>query len=143
MFPDIYIYISLFFTSFLASTVLPLGSEGLVAYMAGIGHSPILIILIASIGNFLGSLTTYYVGLMGEKTILSRYINEKNERIAKARNLFNRYGTPVLFFSWLPVIGDVLTLFAGMARTNLSKFTLFVFSGKLARYVFIVFFFSA
>ncbi|MCK4809038.1 MAG: DedA family protein [Candidatus Aenigmarchaeota archaeon] len=143
MFPDIYIYISLFFTSFLASTVLPLGSEAYVAYVASIGHSPVLIILIASIGNFLGSLTTYYVGLMGEKTILSRYINEKNEKIAKARNLFNRYGTPVLFFSWLPVIGDVLALFAGMARTDIHKFTLFVFSGKLARYVFIVFFFSA
>ncbi len=143
MFPDIYIYISLFFTSFLASTVLPLGSEAYVAYVAGIGHSPVLIILIASIGNFLGSLTTYYVGLMGEKTILSRYINEKDKKISKARNLFNRYGTPILFFSWLPIIGDVLTLFAGMARTNLSKFTLFVFSGKLARYVFIVFFFSA
>ncbi|MCK4927451.1 MAG: DedA family protein, partial [Candidatus Aenigmarchaeota archaeon] len=138
-----YIYISLFFTSFLASTVLPLGSEAYVAYVAGIGHSPVLIILIASIGNFLGSLTTYYVGLMGEKTILSRYINEKDKKISKARNLFNRYGTPILFFSWLPIIGDVLTLFAGMARTNLSKFTLFVFSGKLARYVFIVFFFSA
>ena len=142
MFPQIYIYISLFFTSFLASTVLPLGSEGLVAYMAGIGHSPVLIIIIASIGNFLGSLTTYYVGLMGEKTILSRYINEKDEKIAKARDLFNRYGTPVLFFSWLPVIGDVLALFAGMAKTDIHKFTLFVFSGKFARYIFVVFFFS-
>ncbi len=143
MFPDIYIYISLFFTSFLASTVLPLGSEAYVAYVAGIGYNLALVVLVASIGNFLGSLTTYYVGLMGEKTILSRYINEKDEKIVKARNLFNRYGTPVLFFSWLPVIGDVLVLFSGMAKTDISKFTLFVFSGKLVRYVFIVFFFSA
>jgi len=143
MFASVYIYISLFFTSFLASTILPLGSEGLVAYMAGIGYNSILIIFIASIGNFLGSLTTYYVGYMGEKTILSRYINEKDEKITKARKLFNRYGTPVLFFSWLPIIGDVLVLFAGIARTDIPKFTLYVFSGKLARYVFIVFFFSA
>ena len=143
MFPDIYVYISLFFTSFLASTVLPLGSEVYVAYVAGIGHNLILVVLVASIGNFLGSLTTYYVGLMGEKTILSRYIGTEDRKLARARKLFNHYGTPILFFSWLPVIGDVLVLFAGMAKTDISRFTLFVFSGKLVRYVFIVFFFSA
>ncbi|MEA2003462.1 MAG: YqaA family protein [archaeon] len=143
MFPDIYIYISLFFTSFLASTVLPLGSEAYVAYITGVGHTPILIVLVASVGNFLGSLTTYYVGLMGEKTILSRHIGKDNKKYVRTKSFFDRYGTPALFFSWVPLVGDVLVFFAGMARTDIHKFTLFVFSGKLVRYVVIVFFFSA
>ncbi|MFH1126502.1 MAG: YqaA family protein [archaeon] len=142
MLPDIYIYASVFATSFLASTILPLGSEGVVALAIRSGHNAVIIVLIASVGNFLGSLTNYYVGYYGEKTILSRLIKITEKDIHKAKKYFDRHGSPILFFSWLPIVGDALTLFAGIIRADLKRFTFFVFTGKLARYIAIAFIFG-
>lgn len=136
------LYISLFFTSFFASTILPLGSEGYLAYLASSGHNLAIIISIATVGNFFGSLTNYYVGILGEKTILSRYIKIDNMKMIKAKQVFDKYGNPVLFFSWVPGVGDALTLFAGIIGSDLKKFTLYVFTGKLARYIVVALIFS-
>ncbi|MCK5594502.1 MAG: DedA family protein [Candidatus Aenigmarchaeota archaeon] len=141
MFESVYAYSSMFVTAFLASTILPLGSETLFAYLAHSGHNLILLILVASIGNFIGSLVNYYVGMLGQKTILSRYIKIDNRQFKRSKDLFNRYGNPILFFSWVPVIGDALTLFAGVAGSDLKKFYVYVFFGKLARYLVIALFF--
>ncbi len=141
MFESVYIYISMFVTAFLASTVLPLGSEPLFMYLAHSGHNLIFLILVASTGNFLGSLVNYYVGLLGQKTILSRYIKIDNRQFKRSKDLFNRYGNPILFFSWVPIIGDALTLFAGVAGSDLKKFYIYVFAGKLVRYLILALFF--
>ena len=135
------VYISMFVTSFLASTILPLGSETLFAILAHAGHNLILLIIVATIGNFLGSLINYYVGFYGEKTILSRYIKIDSRQFKRSKYLFNKYGNPILFFSWVPIIGDALTLFAGIAGSDLKKFYIYVFFGKLVRYIIIALFF--
>ncbi|MBW6462088.1 MAG: DedA family protein [DPANN group archaeon] len=137
----IYVYGSMFVTAFLASTILPLGSEGLFAYLTYSGHNIPLLIIIATTGNFLGSLINYYVGFYGEKTFLSRYIKLESKQFKKSTTLFNRYGTPILFFSWVPIIGDALTIFAGIIGSDLKKFYLYVFTGKLVRYIVLALFF--
>lgn len=135
MFEELSVYLLVFSVSFLAATILPLGSEGTVAYYILMDYNVLIIVLIASVGNYLGALTNYYVGYWGEKTILSRYIKPEKKKMKEAKAYFNKYGVPILFFSWVPIVGDALTIFAGVVRSDMKKFTFFVFAGKLARYI--------
>jgi len=73
-FIDNYGYLNLFILSFLASTVLPLGSEALVVALIYQGFSPFTVIMVATVGNYLGSCTTYYLGLKG-RPVLEKYLS--------------------------------------------------------------------
>ncbi|NOR85816.1 DedA family protein [archaeon] len=128
---------NLFIISFLASTLLPLGSEGALAIYIAQQHNIWVIVLVATLGNYLGSFVNYYIGLKGRNTILHKIIRFSDNDIEKSRKLFNKYGSWVLFFSWVPIIGDPLTFVAGILNYDLKKFTFFVFFGKLFRYSFV------
>jgi membrane protein YqaA with SNARE-associated domain len=128
-------YVGLFLITFLASTVLPFPSELVVAAMPPLGYNLWLVILVAMAGGFLGNLVNYYVGAKGSNFILSRYISIKPERWAQAEGYFRRWGVYSLLFSWLPVVGDPLTIVAGAFHCNLRAFTFWVLLGKLVRYL--------
>ena len=127
-------YVSLFFMSFLASTLLPLGSEWLLVVMLAGGYDPFSAVAVASVGNYLGAAVTYLIGLWGGKWLIERLLRISPEQQQRAREHYLRYGVFSLFFSWLPVIGDPLCLVGGLLRVNFGLFTLLVASGKLARY---------
>ena len=128
-------YIALFVLSFLASTLLPLGSEWFVYYLVSAEYNIIFIILTASVGNYLGATVNYYIGIKGSNTILHKVIRFNNKKTKKAEEKFRRYGPAALFFSWLPIIGDPLTFVAGLLKYDFKKFTFYVFLGKMFRYV--------
>jgi len=134
MFEVLSVYLLIFSISFLAATILPLGSESTVVYYILMDYNVYVIVLVASVGNYLGALTNYYVGYLGEKTILSKYIKPEKKKMIEAKRYFDKYGVPILFFSWVPIVGDALTVFAGVVRSDIKKFTFFVFAGKFARY---------
>jgi len=128
-------YPALFLLSFLASTVLPLGSEWLLAALIVKGHSPVLSIAVATAGNTLGACTTYAVGLYGGPFLIGRVLRISDTSRQKAERFYARYGSWSLLLSWVPVLGDPLCLVGGMLRVHLGRFSLLVLSGKLARYV--------
>ncbi len=128
-------YASLFLMSFLASTLLPLGSEWLLIMMLTGDYDPLPTVAVATVGNFLGAVTTYLVGMGGGKWLIERVMRISPHQQERARQQYRRYGVFSLFFSWLPVVGDPLCFVAGMLRVNFGLFTLLVISGKLARYV--------
>ena len=128
-------YTTLFLLSFLASTLLPLGSEWLLILMLAKGYPLVATVLTATAGNTLGAFTTYLVGVYGGRWLIERVIRVSAEQQEQAHEYYRRYGTFSLFFSWLPVIGDPLCLVGGMMRVNFWLFTLLVASGKLLRYV--------
>jgi membrane protein YqaA with SNARE-associated domain len=130
-------YFGLLLVSFLAATLLPLSSEVAVAVMPRLGYDPTLTVAIATFGNYLGSVANYYVGA-GAAGFLARYTGTGADRLARARTTYARWGAPILFFSWLPVVGDPLTLAAGALRVRFVVFTAWVVAGKLARYVVVV-----
>jgi membrane protein YqaA with SNARE-associated domain len=130
-------YLGLLLVSFLAATLLPLSSEVAVAVMPRLGYDPKLTVAVATLGNYLGSVANYYVGT-GAAGFLARYMGTGTDRLAKARTTYARWGAPILFFSWLPVVGDPLTLVAGALRVRFVVFTVWVVTGKLARYVVVV-----
>jgi membrane protein YqaA with SNARE-associated domain len=128
-------YLPLFLLSFLASTLLPLGSEWLLVTMLAGGYEPLSTIAVASVGNYLGAAVTYLIGLWGGSWLIEKILRVSAEQQERAHRFYQKFGVYSLFFSWLPVIGDPLCLVGGLLRVNFVTFTLLVASGKLLRYV--------
>jgi len=125
---------ALFLLSFLAATLLPLGSEWLLIILILQGVSPTHVVMTASIGNFLGACTTYLIGLWGSEFLKNKVLGINDQQLIRPRKLYQRYGIWSLLFSWLPVIGDPLCLLAGIFRVSFGWFSLLVFLGKFSRY---------
>lgn len=124
---------ALFLLAFLAATVLPLGSEWLLAALVAGGSAPLTAVLIATVGNTLGAVTTAWLG-RGSGTWLRRRLPLAPERQQRAERLYARFGSWSLLASWLPIVGDPLCLVAGLLRVPWPRFLLLVAAGKLARY---------
>jgi membrane protein YqaA with SNARE-associated domain len=124
-------YLTLFAWSFAAATILPLGSEPAVVYLVAQGHRIPVVVLVATLGNYLGAGTTYAIG----RGIRHQLRSEHSRTEARATNLIARYGAPALLLSWVPLIGDAIVAAAGLAGTPLGWFSLWTILGKLARYI--------
>ncbi len=131
------VYLTLFTVSFLAATLLPLGSEALLLYNISQNYSLYLLWCVATVGNTLGSMLNYWLGLKGEAYLeLKGYLSAK--KMDKARVYFGKYGGLALLLSWVPVIGDPLTFTAGVLRYNFNYFILIVFIAKGLRYAAVI-----
>lgn len=134
------IYLILFASAFISATLFPLGSEALLIYDIKEGYNIYLLVFFATIGNTLGSIVNYFLGLKGEEYLIEKKLL-KEKYISKGKRYFNKYGFICLLFSWLPIVGDPITFIAGILKYNFKKFLLLVFIAKLARYLFIAFIF--
>jgi len=131
-------YISIFFLSFLAATIIPFSSEvGLISYMALGKFNNELLLIFVSFGNILGSCVNYILGLYIIKFQTKSWFPFKDNQILKATNWFDRFGVYSLFFAFLPIVGDPLTLIAGIFRVSFIKFIILVSLGKILRYLLI------
>ncbi len=128
-------YPALFLLSFLASTLIPLGSEWLLVTMLLNRHDPFLTVALASVGNYLGACSTYAIGLYGGPLLIRKVLRIDEAAEQRADRLYARYGSWSLLCSWLPIIGDPLCLVGGLLKVRFARFSLLVFSGKLARYI--------
>lgn len=127
-------YLSLFLLSFLASTLIPLSSEWLLVAMLLEKHDPFVIVALASVGNYLGACTTYVIGMYGGPLLIRKVLRIDEATEQRADRFYTRYGSWSLLFSWLPVVGDPLCMVSGVLKIRFARFSLLVFSGKLARY---------
>ncbi len=124
---------SLFLWSFLAATILPLGSEvPLVAYVRDYNQI-VLPAVIATIGNYLGSCTTYWLARRAAGAF--NKTQELRQSQTRAARLLRRFGQPALLLSWVPIISDALVAFAGAVRLPFGVFSLWVTLGKGLRYI--------
>jgi membrane protein YqaA with SNARE-associated domain len=135
-----YGYPALFLLSFLAATLLPVGSEWLLIAMLVQRHDPVATIAVATVGNYLGACTSYAIGIYGGSFLVKRVLRISDDDRARAERIFARYGSWSLLLSWLPVIGDPLCLVGGLLRISFVRFSAFVATGKLARYAAVAWF---
>lgn len=126
---------ALFLLSLLASTLIPLGSEWLLAVLLLKGFDPLSVVAVATAGNTLGALTTYAIGLWGGPFLTRRLLRIDDAARQRAERFYARFGSWSLLLSWLPIIGDPLCLAGGILRIDFRRFLLLVTLGKLARYV--------
>ena len=130
-----YGYPALFLLSFLAATLVPLGSEWLLAVLLLNGFDLMIVVPVATIGNSCGALTTYAIGLWGGPYLIERILKISPGRQEQAELYFSRYGSWALLFSWVPILGDPLCLAGGVLRTGFWRFILLVSAGKFVRYL--------
>lgn len=133
-------YLILFFSAFISATLFPLGSEALLIFDIKEGYNIYLLVLVATLGNSLGSIVNYFLGLKGEEYLVEKKLI-KEKHISKGKYYFDKYGSICLLFSWLPIIGDPITFVAGILKYDLKKFIFLVIIAKLTRYLFIAFIF--
>ena len=129
-----YGYYSLFLLSFLAATLIPIGSEWLLVTMLLSASEPVTSVAVATAGNLLGALSTYWVGLYGGDFLKRRVLRLDEKSTRRAESFYARFGSYSLLLSFLPVIGDALCLIGGVLRVRFLRFSLLVASGKFARY---------
>lgn len=127
-------YAGLFLASFLAATILPLSSEVVLSFLLLNGLNPSMLVGVATVGNVLGSLLNYAIGLWGGIFLARKVLKVSQAESIKAQQIFKKYGVFSLFFAWVPVIGDPLTVVAGMLKIDIIMFLILVTSGKLIRY---------
>jgi len=130
----------LFISAFISSTLAPGGSEALLAYMLSEGgFQTDQLVIIATLGNTLGALTTWALGMFAAKKYpLDHVLSEKKQR---AINYVKKWGYWALLFSWLPVIGDGFCFAGGWLKLPLLISLSAILIGKLARYALIAYLF--
>ena len=130
--------LGIFLASFFSATILPGHSElALTALISQKKHSIFLLITFASLGNILGSLVNWYLGFKFEKFKNKKWFPLTNLQMNNASSLFIKYGKWSLLLSWLPFVGDPLTLVAGILRMPLISFIFIVSIAKILRYIFV------
>lgn len=133
--------LGLFLSALISSTLLPGGSEALLAWLVASGeHSLWLLLLMATVGNVLGSLITWGMGYWVAHRFPLRALDKPEHQ--RARHWIERYGALVLLLAWLPVVGDPLCFVAGWLRVNLFASLVAITLGKLLRYAVIIGIFS-
>lgn len=133
---DLLVYLSLFATALLAATIIPAQSEAVLATLLVAGQQPAWALLaVASIGNVLGSTINWFLGRGIEAFRHARWFPASEAQLARAQGWYQRYGKWSLLASWVPVIGDPLTLAAGLMREPLPVFLLLVTIAKVGRYL--------
>lgn len=128
-------YFGLFVAAFLAATILPLSSEVVLSALLLNGGSPVALVAVATVGNVLGSLTNYGLGYWASIAYIKKWLKMSEEDFTRAEQRFAKYGLVSLCFAWVPVIGDPITVVAGILRIRLLWFVVLVTAGKLIRYI--------
>ncbi len=126
-------YVGLFLAGFLSSTILPMNSEGVLLILLAQDFDPWTCIVIATIGNSFGGLTNYWIGSLGQLKWLSR-VGMSEKRLSELEAKIKKYGYWLAFFSWVPFIGDPMTIALGYFRVSFWRVTALVVLGKFLRY---------
>jgi len=134
--PDVAAYVGLFLAALVAATLLPAQSELLLVslHRAG-GYNDILLVLVATLGNVAGSASNWALGRFLMRFQDRRWFPASPAMVARATRWFQRFGVWSLLMAWLPVIGDPLTLVAGILRVDWRLFLILVTVGKAGRYI--------
>jgi membrane protein YqaA with SNARE-associated domain len=134
--------LGLFLNSLLSATAIPLPTEILTSALLVGGENQFIIAIVLIAGSSIGGLINYFIGFGGKKLFV-KFKNEKNQKELKDQNkshkILDKFGWSAIFFSsWIPVIGDLILISAGVKRFEFKKFVLFMIAGKIIKSVIVV-----
>ena len=125
----------LFVGSFLAATVVPFSSDALLVALLAAGCNPARCLVAATVGNWLGGLTSFGIGWLGRWEWIERWFRVKRETLERQRDRIGRFGVWLALLTWLPVVGDVFAIALGFYRLPPLKCAFFMLLGKALRFV--------
>jgi len=130
----------LFVSAFISSTIAPGGSEAVLAYLVSEKLQPVMILVaVATLGNTLGALTTWWLGVFAANKFPVEQVLEHKKQ--KSVQWVRRWGVWSLLLSWMPIVGDGLCFAAGWLKLPLFFSIALILVGKLARYLFVAYWF--
>jgi len=135
-------YLGLFLGCFLSATIVPFSSDALFVSALALNGNVFLTLLWAVSGNWLGGLVTYWMGYAGKWEWIEKWFRIKHDTLEKQKVKVDKYGSWLALLTWVPVVGDVFALALGFYRSKFYTSALFMFIGKLARFVLISIIFS-
>ena len=128
----------LFLSAFGAATLLPLQSEAvLLGLLYQAEHPVYVLIMVASVGNILGSCVNWWLGFYIERYKEHKWFPVSDVQLSKAQRFYQKYGFWSLLLSWVPIIGDPITLVAGLMKIRFVPFLILVSVAKTGRYLFL------
>jgi len=132
--------IGLFLNSLLAATALPLPTEILTSALLIGGENIILVGIVLIIGSTIGGILNYFIGFGGNKLVKKMRKKPDIEKQDKKHNkLLDKFGWTAIFFAaWIPVIGDLILISAGIKKMKFVKFSVFMISGKIIKTIIVV-----
>ena len=130
-----YGFLGLFIASFLAGSVMPLGSEVLYGILFYKDFNPTTLLLVASVGNWLGSMTNYWIGTNGKWEWITKYLKVPQEKVEKQFKYVHRFDYYMALLCWLPILGTPIAIALGFLRSSLPEVTVLMFIGKFFRYL--------
>ncbi len=134
--PHLTEYLSLLGAAFLSATIFPFQSEAILFVMLMAEHYQVwLLVAAASVGNILGSCVNWFLGRFIAHFEDRRWFPLSKDKIAQVEGWYHQYGRWSLLLSWVPIIGDPLTIVAGILREPFPVFLALVAIAKTARYV--------
>lgn len=133
---DVPAYAGLFFSALVAATLLPMQSEAVLVGLLLTERYPVAaLLLVATLGNVLGAVLNWLLGRYIELLRHKRWFPVSEARLHQAQRAYGRFGRWSLLLSWAPVIGDPLTVMAGVLREPFWRFLLLVSLAKAGRYL--------
>ncbi|MCR5129854.1 MAG: DedA family protein [Prevotella sp.] len=134
-----YGYWGMLIAAFLAGSFVPFSSEAVMLALLAAGLDPWLLVVYGTIGNVLGSVFNYGVGRMGRLDWIERYLHVNQESLQRAERFMAGRGAMMGFFSFLPVLGSVISIVLGLTRANLPLSVLSITAGKFLRYLLLIY----
>ncbi len=129
-------YIGLFLGAILGATIFPFSSEViLLALLTQPSVNPYIAISCATLGNWIGGISSYYVGYLGRWDWIERYLGIKREKLEAQSSRIRQWGALVAMMTWTPFIGDVLAVALGFYRVDFKRSAIYMLIGKGARFI--------
>lgn len=128
-------YIGLFIGSFLASTLIPMSADALLIGMLAIGGEAYLCVGIATLGNWLGGMTSYSIGWIGKWEWIEKWLKVSKEKLYRQKEKIDRFGVLLALFTWLPIVGDLFAIAFGFYKINPIASSIYMFIGRLFRFL--------
>jgi len=127
-------YLGLFVGAFVAATVVPFSSDVLMVGLLMAGGDPVLSFVSATAGNWLGGLTSFWIGWLGKWEWIEKWFRVRRETLEKQKARVDRFGPLLALMTWLPFVGDVFAIAIGFYRLNPWKCAVCMLIGKAARF---------
>lgn len=131
----LYQYLILFFWSFIAATFFPISSEIFLANIIRQNNLILIPVIVATIGNVLGGIVTFFMGWKGGEYALKKASDQNIKRYNRTNKIIQKYGTYSMLLAWTPFIGDVIVLLGGAFKLPVLPSIIWMTVGKFLRYL--------
>ena len=111
-------YVGLFLSAFVAGSILPFSSEVVLVILVRMGLDPLLCLFAAASGNTLGGMTCYWIGHLGKRDWITRYLRVEPAKIDRVSRFLEGKGALFAFFTFLPYVGEAVAIVLGLMRSN-------------------------